>query len=640
MNNRPKVALWFRYGPADHSELFHAMPQIVEALAAHCEVHYYGMKTSTPMPELIRRNAIVHELPFRVDRTNSRDKVVKTALWLLALPWVGLHCRLLGVRVVYIDETIPLTTLIARIFYGRNVATTVADFFTDIYFTGAKAFIGRAIRAIDLWNWKRLPLIFTRAGATRTWLAKQGVDPARVHPVYDPCDLTIYRPLPAEERAAARTLFGYKPDDIVLVHHGILHPNKGNDRIIRAVAELREQFPQLRYLLIGDGTEMARLRELVRELKLEAVCTLTGWLTTLPDVNRALNAGDIGLVMRTGAQSDDFHMTGALVHNMACGLPLLAARLGGVSEVVKENLNGLLFDPSDMEEFKTKLAQLIRDPQARARLGDTAAKNARVHFDMRRVTENTVEPLLRLAGIETTPQAVILLGGKGTRILSLYGDRPKCLVPVAGKPILLWQLEWLRRGGVKRVHLAAGYMADVLRDWLKTDAPKDMEITFSIEPEPRGTGGAIKFAEAWVQSDPFFVLNGDSLTPNLDFQLLEKAHRDSSNVWMTLGVAQIEATGRYGTVEFDSTSRVTAFLEKAERDHGWINTGIYCISRRALDAIEPDKNISIETNIFPSLASAGLLRVFRAAPPMLDMGTPDGLAAMEQYFRSGHLSVP
>lgn len=400
MTSRPKVALWFRYGPADHSELFHAMPQIVEALAAYCEVHYYGMKTATALPELIQSHAVIHELPFRVNRTSTRDKLVKTILWLLALPFVGLHCRWLGVRGVYIDETIPLTALAARIFYGRNVAITVADFFTDIYFTGNKAFIGRALRAIDLWSWRRLPLIFTRAKTTRTWLAEHGIDPARVHPVYDPCDLALYRPLSADERAAARGQFGFSPDDIVLVHHGILHPNKGNDRILRAVAEMQAQFPHLRYLLIGDGPEMGHLRSLVCELKLEKICTLTGWLPTLSDVNRALNAADIGLVMRTGAQSDDFHMTGALVHNMACGLPVLAARLGGVSEVLKEDRNGLLFDPADMDEFKTKLEQLILDPQARRRLGASAAEDARVYFDMRRITEDTVAPLLRLVGIE------------------------------------------------------------------------------------------------------------------------------------------------------------------------------------------------------------------------------------------------
>lgn len=233
----------------------------------------------------------------------------------------------------------------------------------------------------------------------------------------------------------------------------------------------------------------------------------------------------------------------------------------------------------------------------------------------------------------TTGLAIILLGGKGTRIQSLYGDRPKCLVPVCGKPILLWQLEWLQRSGIRRVHLAAGYMADVLRDWIKTDAPENMEITFSVEPEPRGTGGAIKFAEPWIQTEPFFVLNGDSLTPALDFQSLEKAHAASSNVWITIGIAPIEKTGRYGTVEFDAQGRVTAFLEKAEHEQGWINTGVYCISRRALAAIEPDKAVSMETDVFPKLAAEGRLRVFQSQPPLLDMGTPDGLESMTRYLK-------
>ncbi|MEI7435630.1 MAG: glycosyltransferase [bacterium] len=404
MNKRPKIALWFRYGPADHSELFHAIPQIVEALAVHCEVHYYGMKTSTPLPELIRCNAVIHELPFRVDRASTRDKLLKTALWVMALPWVGLHCRLLRMRAVYIDETVPLSAPLARLFFGPNVAFSVVDMFVDIYREHSMLvrLFGSALTRCDRRAWRRLPLIFTRAVATRTWLIKQGVEASRVHPIYDPCDLTLYRPLLPEERAAARAQFGFSPDDLVLVHHGILHPNKGNDRIIRAVAELREQFPQLRYLLVGDGSEMGRLRELVRDLKLEKVCILTGWLPTPRDVNRALNAGDIGLVMRNGAQADDFHVTGALVHNMACGLPLLAARLGGVSEVVKEGRNGLLFNPADMDEFKAKLGQLIRDPQLRACFAVAAAEDAGFHFDMRRVTDNTVAPLLRLAGIEAS----------------------------------------------------------------------------------------------------------------------------------------------------------------------------------------------------------------------------------------------
>ena len=400
MTDRPKIALWFRYGPADHAELFHAMPQIITALAEHCEVHYYGLQTTTPIPEPIRANAVLHFLPWHVDRTRTLDKLIKTALWLLCLPVIALDCRRRGVRAVYIDETIPFTALLARLFFGRAVAITVADFFADIYFTGATAFIGRAIRAIDLWSWKRLPLIFTRAATTRAFLARHGIDPARVHPVYDPCDLFIYGPLPADERAAARRQFGYGPNDVVLVHHGILHPNKGNDLIIRALANMRSEFPHLRFLLIGDGPEMGRLRHLVQELNMTDVCTLTGWLPTLTDVCCALNAGNVGLVMRTGAESDDFHMTGALVHAMACGLPILAARLGGVSEVVMEDRNGLLFAPTDMPEFQRQLTRFIREPDLRARCGQVAAEDAKIYFDIQRVTDATVQPLLRLAGID------------------------------------------------------------------------------------------------------------------------------------------------------------------------------------------------------------------------------------------------
>lgn len=650
MSERPKIAFWFRYGPADHSELFHAIPEIVRRLAIHCDVHFYGMRTKTPVPPEIRDHAILHWLPLYVDRTNNRDKLIKTLLWILALPLLALDGRRRKIDVIYIDENIPLSTIFARSLGGAKVAVTIADFFTDIYFKGAAAPIGKAIKSLDLWNWKKLPLIFTRAGATRTWMANQGIDPARVYPVYDPCDLNLYRPLPAEEKSAARQALGYAEDEVILVHHGILHPNKGNDLIIRAIAELKTQFHQLRYLLLGDGPEMDNLKRLVKELNVGDICKLTGWLPALPEVNRALNAGDIGLVMRTGAESDDFHMTGALVHNMACGLPVLAARLGGVSEVVFENHNGLLFDPRDMDEFKAKLITLIKSRELREKLGTAAAADARVHFDMQRVISNTVEPLLKLAGVKRSPPAIILLGGKGTRIAALYGDRPKCLVPVAGKPFLLWQLEWLRRGGVHRVHLAAGHMADVLIKWLETDAPKDMEITYSVEPEPRGTGGAIKFVESWISGDTFFVLNGDSLTPSLKFQSLELCHQKSSNHWnfskassrnhvgnqplITIAIARIEKTGRYGTVEFDEHDRATAFLEKADRESGWINTGIYCVSRKVLDQIAPDKNISIETDIFPALAAQSRLGVFRTDPPMLDMGTPEGLQEMELYFRA------
>lgn len=391
---KPKLAFWFRYGAAEHTELFHALPELLAALSHHAEIHYFGMRNNLPLPDLIRSTCVVHELPLRVRRTSGADKMLKTILWILWLPFVARRCRKLGIDAVYIDETIPFTAIIAKTFFGPRTAITVADFFVDIYLAPYALLrpLARWIRRLDLESWKDLPLIITRARATRDYLAKFGIDPARVHPIYDPCDDKVFFPA---DRAACRRKFGFSDDEVILVHHGILHPNKGNDRIIRALARLRDRLPKLKYLLVGDGPDMERLKTLVRELDVQDRVILTGWLPGRGDVNLALNAGDIGLVMRVGHESDNFHMTGALVHAMACGLPILAARLGGISEAVREDENGLLFDPECGEEFDRKLIRLATDASLRARLGPAALADAGKLFGMEAVIRQTVETLLR-----------------------------------------------------------------------------------------------------------------------------------------------------------------------------------------------------------------------------------------------------
>ncbi|HMP75537.1 MAG TPA: glycosyltransferase [Kiritimatiellia bacterium] len=395
MSAKPRIAFWFRYGAAEHTELYHALPRLLEALSAHAEVHYFGFEGRRPAPESITRHAVLHRLPFRVDRTKHRDKLLKYVLWLLCLPWIGLRCRALGIRAVYIDETVPLAAPLARVFFGRNVAITIADFFTDIYLPGGgmNRLFARAIQALDWAAWRKLPLIVTRAKNTRDFLASRGVDPARVHPIYDPVDAALYHPA---DRAAARAYFGYGDDEVVLVHHGILHPNKGNDRILRALAAARHDLPNVRYLLVGNGPEFERLQALARELRIDDIVRMTGWLPKPEDVNIALNAGDIGLVMRVGHASDDFHMTGALVHNMAAGLPILAAKLAGVSEVVEDGVQGQLFPPDDMALFTRHLARLAGDADLRRRMGAAALEQARRNFDVDHVVAQTVYALLTL----------------------------------------------------------------------------------------------------------------------------------------------------------------------------------------------------------------------------------------------------
>lgn len=251
-------------------------------------------------------------------------------------------------------------------------------------------------------------------------------------------------------------------------------------------------------------------------------------------------------------------------------------------------------------------------------------------------------------------QAIILCGGKGTRLHALYSDRPKILVPIAGRPFVEWQLEWLARLGIKDVHLAGGYRADVLDQWIATRraASEDggrkrrrggefalrlsgftFRASFSAEPAPLGTGGGLRFVEPWMRTDPVLVLNGDSLAPHLGLGSLVAAHQHSARP-VTLAVTRVRGTGRYGTVEFDADHRITAFREKTERSEGWINAGIYVMDRRSIAGIAADRPLSIETDVFPALALKGLLGACPCPPPLLDMGTPEGIAAMESFLAS------
>lgn len=232
-------------------------------------------------------------------------------------------------------------------------------------------------------------------------------------------------------------------------------------------------------------------------------------------------------------------------------------------------------------------------------------------------------------------QAVILLGGKGTRLRGLFPDIPKALAPVAGHPFLAWQLDWLFNNKISSALLAAGHLGDKIRDWSRQQSFNDRLSVF-IESEPLGTGGALKYLENIIGRNQFWTINGDTFLPGLNFQKMEEAHRQSGAL-ATIAVTSIENAGRYGAVLFDSKGKISRFEEKMNRGAGWINAGVYLFEPSFLSAISPDKNVSVENEVFPSLAAEGKLFAFQSKPPLLDMGTPEGLKNMEHYLRQNKI---
>ena len=225
-------------------------------------------------------------------------------------------------------------------------------------------------------------------------------------------------------------------------------------------------------------------------------------------------------------------------------------------------------------------------------------------------------------------EAIVLVGGFGTRLRSLVSDVPKPLAPVAGRPFLAWILDNLASQGTRRVVLGAGYMADkveeaVGRSW------NGMEIVYSIEDEPLGTGGAVRQACGFLLGSDVHVLNGDTFV-RYDTSGMAASVRESGAMLGVL-LAPMEDIARYGAVERDG-EMVSAFLEKRRAGPGYINAGCYYLTDAAIAALPARKKFSLETDFLVPQVDAGRVLGYGAADGFIDIGVP------EDYLRAQAMS--
>jgi len=222
-------------------------------------------------------------------------------------------------------------------------------------------------------------------------------------------------------------------------------------------------------------------------------------------------------------------------------------------------------------------------------------------------------------------QAIVLVGGEGTRLRPLTTDVPKPALTLVDRPFLAYAIEWLAAHGATEVVLACGFLPDVLREALAgEEARAGVEITYVAEPEPLGTAGAIRFAaEALGErlEDRFLALNGDVLA-DLDLSALVRSH-DERSARASIGLHPVEDSSAYGLVSCDAEGKVLEFLEKTgEAVPGEVNAGAYLLERSVLDLIPPGRAVSIEREVFPRLVGDGLCGLLLDGYWM-DIGTPD-----------------
>src|SRR5215213_8317150 len=221
-------------------------------------------------------------------------------------------------------------------------------------------------------------------------------------------------------------------------------------------------------------------------------------------------------------------------------------------------------------------------------------------------------------------QALILAGGKGTRLRPLTVYTPKPIVPICNRPFLLYQIDTLRRAGITDITLSLSYQPSKIEQLLGDGSDFGVKLKYAVEPQPMGTAGAYKFAEDLIR-DRTVVFNGDVLT-DLDLKAVIREHNERQAV-ASIVLAPVENPSVYGLVETETDGRIRRFLEKPKPDEITVNTinaGTYILEPRVLDLIPPGESYSFEYGLFPQLLESG--EPFYAHIPQrtywMDIGTP------------------
>jgi mannose-1-phosphate guanylyltransferase len=239
-------------------------------------------------------------------------------------------------------------------------------------------------------------------------------------------------------------------------------------------------------------------------------------------------------------------------------------------------------------------------------------------------------------------QGVILVGGEGTRLRPLTSTVPKPVVPLVDRPFISYMLEWLCAHGIDDVIMSCGFLATSVRNVLGDGSAYGIRLRFVEEPDPRGTAGALKYAESLLD-ERFLMLNGDVLT---DIDLTKQiAQHERTGAKATLALVPVEDPSAYGLVCLDDERAVRDFIEKPSSDRieggaaglrpasrggrdlsprsytNLISAGAYVLEREVLELVPPARNVSIEREVWPRLIGAGLYG-YPSDSYWLDIGTP------------------
>ena len=235
-------------------------------------------------------------------------------------------------------------------------------------------------------------------------------------------------------------------------------------------------------------------------------------------------------------------------------------------------------------------------------------------------------------------RAVIMAGGKGTRLASLNAEIPKPMFPVTGRPILEYQIESLVKSGVKDITLIVGYLKEIIKEHFGNGSKFGVRINYIEESEPLGTAGALYYLKN--EPDDFILVFGD-LILDIDFNRFMSFHKEHESTITLFGHPNSHPYDS-DVIEVGENHRVSGIIsKKIKRNfyyHNFVNAGVYCVNPRALDNITIPQKVDFENQFIKGLIKEGRVFVYKSTEYVKDMGTPDRLAEVSADIKNGVVS--
>lgn len=345
-----------------------------------------------------KKNITFIELPFFLRRSNHFDKYFKTFLFIILTPYMGFLLKKRGrIELIYCDDSVPYYGYFIKKFISYStVIIRLGDLQTGYLFlkkTKLHYLIFKILHTFEIHTWRIVDGIIPISKAFENYLMNKQINAKKIRTVLECVDTNYFKP--KDNSSVIRKKYGLDESNLIVMFHGVIEPLKGMEIILEHFAKVSNYFPNLRLMVIGEGSQLKKLKKKSESLNIIDKVIWTGWIPYSKIVDY-INACDIGLPMRSDNMANNFVVTMAMLQYLACKKPVLAPRLEATAQLVEEEQVGFLFTHYNFREFKLGLEKLIKDNNLRKEIGNRGVEVVKRKFSKEKIAHQLYKAIISI----------------------------------------------------------------------------------------------------------------------------------------------------------------------------------------------------------------------------------------------------